>query len=191
MITKILRFKHELFLSVRGRGGGGGGGAYFGLTRKCITPNYDLLRTCMEQIINYYNLNIVQGASTCVQCLLQEALGQINISCIRGDQHSGREHGLLPLHHLHCTTTHDHLHQSPHPTQCSAPTALPHPARREHQQPPEDPPLPELGRSRLGGGGGVNGRHPHAPTSSLRLLHPRPAQLRPKLLYRPAHWKAQ
>ena len=28
MITKILRFKHELFLSVRG-GGGGGGGAYF------------------------------------------------------------------------------------------------------------------------------------------------------------------
>ena len=36
MITKILRFKHELFLSVRGKGGGGGGGgAYFGLTRKC------------------------------------------------------------------------------------------------------------------------------------------------------------
>ena len=24
VITKILRFKHELFLSVRGRGGGGG-----------------------------------------------------------------------------------------------------------------------------------------------------------------------
>ena len=169
---------------------------HFGLTRKCITPCYDLLRTyymCREQIINYYNLNIVQGASTCVQCLLQEALGQINISCIRGDQHSGREHGLLPLHHhhLHCTTTHDHLHQSPHPTQCPAPTPLPHSARREHQQPPEDPPLPELGRSRLGGGGGVNGRHPHAPTSSLRLLHPRPAQLQPKLLYRPVHWKAQ
>ena len=89
------------------------------------------------------------------------------------------------------STTHDHLHQSPHPTQCPAPTPLPHPACREHQQPPEDPPLPELRRSCLGGGGGVNGRHPHAPTSSLRLLHPRPAQLRPKLLYRPAHWKAQ
>ena len=27
---------------------------------------------CLEQLINYYNLNIVQGASTCVQCLLQK-----------------------------------------------------------------------------------------------------------------------
>ena len=116
------------FFYLLGAKGGGGGGEHIGLTRKCITPNYDLLRTyymCMEQIINYYNLNIVQGASTCVQCLLQEALGQINISCIRGDQHSGREHGLLPLHHLHCTTTHDHLHQSPHPTQCPAPPLFP------------------------------------------------------------------
>ena len=36
---------------------------HFGLTRKCITPCYNLLRTyymCIEQFINYYNLNIVQ-----------------------------------------------------------------------------------------------------------------------------------
>ena len=32
---------------------GGGGGGHIGLTRKCITPNYDLLRTYYVHGTNY------------------------------------------------------------------------------------------------------------------------------------------